>query len=713
MSTSTSQTDHRPGTAGEEAQPKRTGDDALWPAPQDPADEADTLAPTPASDGEREDSSSEVGTDEEGTGDTDHGKDRHGPVWRGLRRVEGLVEPVNLLAALAMKALMPPRLVRALRAGKPLVVVVTVPSVTWVKPVEAVIETVSGYKARCLTRISRPRLSADTDPDAQAADVIAKGRPVVAISPDQVWLAPVLGAAADHLIDVPPLDVALVTKAVTLWCGRRPRVALDPADLAGLDILDYAAALRSADTRPADIVARIRRASRARVGLPEDERVAPLDQLTGYGEARTWALQMVEVVAGVRRGEVDRSLIEGAVFHGPAGTGKTTLAKSLAQASGSVFVQGSIGQWFAESPGYLDSIVKKMSEFGRALEIAAKSNGSAVGFIDELDALPSRDRVDDRHASFWTPVITYFLILTEKLRRSGVLLLGATNNLLRVDPALLRPGRFDRQFLIGPPDEAGRAGILRGHLGADLADADLGMVARLSPGMTGAVLAGAVRAARRGAQAAGRAMTRDDLMAEIAPADPRPVAHLRAIALHEAAHAVVALRLGFPLVQVSIQAGDRHEGRTVVSITDRLPDRLALEREVIGLLAGRAADGVIGAGVSAGAATDLQSATQRLAALHVSYGLGERLSAPVDADRATLLLREDAGLAGQVEADLHRLQRVAEDLVRADRMAIQAVVEALLAQRVLAGAEVAALVEPHRPRFRIAAGRRPAMEMST
>ncbi|TXN22868.1 AAA family ATPase [Methylobacterium sp. WL9] len=650
---------------------------------------------------EAEDTSAESG----GSGTNDSGADNRRRGWRGVRKFDGLVDPTSLLAQVAVTSVLPRRVLRSLRDAKPLVVVITVPSSSWVGPVEAVVGRMSGYKAACIAKANRPRASAVPDPDIEAAEQIAEGRPAVAITPDSAWIAPLLLAAADERIDVPPLDASLVNRAIGMWCGRRPRRAIVPEDLAGLDLHDVAAALRPG-AAPAGCVARIRRASHARVGLPDGEAVTPLDRLTGYGEAHVWATRAAADIARVRRGEIKAEALEGAILYGPPGTGKSTLARSLAQAAGVVFVETSVGQWFANSPGFLDSVIKQISAFCDRLEIAARQQGCAVGFVDELDALPNRSRLDDRAASWWLPAITFCLLRFEQLRKAGVVLVAATNDLSRVDTALLRPGRFDRSFLIGPPDEAGRLGILRVHLGADLVGVDLTPALRISRGMTGAVLAGSVRAARRQAQMAGRAMTRDDLLAEIAPADSRPAAQLRAVALHESGHALVAIRLGLPVVQVSIEAGDGHGGSTIVAIRDPSPDRNAIERQVVGLLAGRAADGILGEGIDAGAASDLRDATRRLAEVHGAFGLGETLSVVVGQQDAARLLRENPAMAARVEADLSRLQLAAQDLVRANRVAVLALVEALLTRRVMTGEEVAEIAAAHKPRIRVRADHR-------
>ncbi|WP_331297261.1 AAA family ATPase [Methylobacterium hispanicum] len=473
-------------------------------------------------------------------------------------------------------------------------------------------------------------------------------------------------------------------RAIRIFTRRRIRPDLAAADLVGLTLDDLSAAMRPR-TSPAAIVARLRRTSARRGGTGLDAAVPRLETLAGYGAVGTWGRALAADLRRVRAGELDPGVLGGALLAGPPGVGKTTFVRSLARSAGVPLIATSIADWLNNGPGYLDSVVKESNSFFNNLLARAP----CIGFIDELDALPSRMKVMQR-ADWWQPIITNVLLRIDAVRAAGtgVVLLAASNFPDQVDPALRRPGRLDQTLTIGLPGETDLAAILRSHLGADLPDSDLSTAARIGLGATGADAAGWVRAARQRARSEDRSLRLDDLLDAIRPRDDRSPEFLRLIALHEAGHAVVARRLGQRVARVSMLPTGDMAGSTDIICGPSAPTAQQIDDQVIVLLAGRAADLVLGAGPHAGAVQDLRSATRLVAAKRVSLGLVGPLCSRVDPDEADRLLSYDLALADAVECDLQELLRRAVALVRADRAAICALADALLDRRVLTAHEI-------------------------
>jgi ATP-dependent Zn protease len=604
----------------------------------------------------------------------------------------------ELLAKPLLRQALEPDLLRRLKRGdSTLALVVAAPSPAWVAPLSEALKDLAVQGLRIISpseRLHRPEeqlYRAD-----EAAKALAKGVTIAGIAADPSReLSQVLLAAADATVIVPVPNAALVEQAIHAFRRKGKLVTLSARDLAGLDWMDYYAAFRPGSTRPA-IAARLVRAAGARTGVTFADDAPPLETLTGYGEARTWAEQIVREVEDRRAGRTSGAALESAIFAGPPGTGKTTLAQALAKEAGLQLVTTSVASWFSASDGHLGAVVKEQKKFFADL----RTMRPCVGFIDELDALPSRASLSgSSNGDFWAPVITGMLLGIDALRQTcpDVVLIAATNFLDRVDPALRRPGRFDRLIEIAPPDVEGLINILRTYLKAELADADLAHVAQLLLGRVGADVVQVLHSARRRARLAGRALTLDDLLTEASPPEPRSNAELKACAIHEAGHAVVAITLGRTLQGVSLQLSGESGGMTRIARPGFIPTRSVIEDTVVIGLAGRAADVVLGAGASAGAVSDLAVATRELSALHASYGLGGRLLHRTGVDDASALVRVDSRFAQRIEADLQRLLDRAIMLVTEHRAAVLAVAEALLAHRVLSGAQVQAVLEAHPP----------------
>jgi cell division protease FtsH len=375
--------------------------------------------------------------------------------------------------------------------------------------------------------------------------------------------------------------------------------------------------------------------SRAKVYVETDTKVTFRD-VAGVDEAKS---ELQEVVAFLRDpksfGRLGARIPKGVLLVGPPGTGKTLLARAVAGEAGVPYFSISGAEFVEMFVGVGAARVRDLFE-------QARKAAPCIIFIDELDAL-GRSRVSGGFAGYDEKEQTLNQLLAELDGfdpTTGVILIGATNRPEVLDPALLRPGRFDRQVLVDRPDRVGRLEILKVHVVkvriAD--DLDLDQIARLTPGFTGADLANlvneaAIIATRRNANA----VTLDDFTAAIerivaglekksrvlGPAERSRVAH------HEMGHALVASTLPGvdPVHKVSIiPRGVGALGYTMQRPTeDRfLLARQELENRIAVLMGGRAAEALVFDGeISTGASDDLQRATEIAKEMVTRYGMNE------------------------------------------------------------------------------------------
>src|SRR5262249_53350865 len=336
--------------------------------------------------------------------------------------------------------------------------------------------------------------------------------------------------------------------------------------------------------------------------------------------------ELQEVVAFLRDpksfGRLGARIPKGVLLIGPPGTGKTLLARAVAGEAGGAFFSISGSEFVEMFVGVGAARVRDLFE-------QARRAAPCIIFIDELDAL-GRSRMPGAFGRYDEKEQTLNQLLAELDGfdpSTGVILLAATNRPEVLDPALLRPGRFDRQVLVDRPDRIGRREILKVHAAkVHLAgDVDLDQIAGLTPGFTGADLANLVNeAAIVATRRKGEAVTLDDFTVAI----ERIIAGVekksrvlgpderRRVAYHEMGHALVAATLPGvdPVHKVSIiPRGVGALGYTIQRPTeDRfLLARHELENRVSVLMGGRAAEALIFDGeVSTGASDDLQRATE-------------------------------------------------------------------------------------------------------
>jgi ATP-dependent Zn protease len=227
-----------------------------------------------------------------------------------------------------------------------------------------------------------------------------------------------------------------------------------------------------------------------------------------------------------------------------------------------------------------------------------------------------------------------------------------------------------------------------------VSDDELVVLAEGTKGATGATATRWVQAACELAREAARKVRIEDLLQVMLPRDDRAEADIELAAVHEAGHAVVYRALGWRVRRVSIVAGVGNGGYAeVVNDLGTAPDRAALERLVIGALAGRAAEEVVLGCVSSGSIGDLQEATRIVASLHASFGLGETLVSAIEPDQATTSLRLDPALRQKVDQDLWRLYKKAIALVETKMAMVRNLAAVLKSERWLTQARIDALTD--------------------
>ena len=434
------------------------------------------------------------------------------------------------------------------------------------------------------------------------------------------------------------------------------------------------------------------------------------DDIAGVQDARLELEEVVEFLRDPKKfAALGARVPRGVLLHGPPGTGKTLLAKAVAHESGANF--------YAQSAaGFVEMFAGLGAARVRRLFRIARKNEPAIIFIDELDAVGSHRGQGLNGEKDQT--LNQLLIEMDGFSSSDRLVVIAASNLLdRLDSALLRPGRFDRQIYVSPPDVVSREQILRVHVrDKPVADVDLGIVARQTSGLTGADLANicneaAIHAARREASE----ITNEDfdsaLERVIAGTQSRRVLteqEKEVVAYHEAGHALCAELL--PAVdrvhRVSIVPRGSALGYTLnFPDEDRyLKSRDELIDQMTMLLGGRAAEQLVFGSITTGAYDDLRRASDIASAMIADYAMGTTVAvtgrrAPSDerVSEQTLRLRDE-----EREELLHAARSAATRMLTLNRRTLDELAAELRSQEVLerpAIERIVANAAPPRPRL--------------
>ncbi len=353
--------------------------------------------------------------------------------------------------------------------------------------------------------------------------------------------------------------------------------------------------------------------------------------IAGAEEAKEELLEIIDFLRYPKRFErLGAHVPKGVLLYGPPGTGKTLLAKAAANESGAKFYSQSASAFVEMFAGLGAARIRKLFE-------EARKHAPSIVFIDELDAVGAA-RTGHGFNREQDQTLNQLLVELDGFAPSDrVVVMGASNRLQNLDPALLRPGRFDRQMLVGPPDLAGREAILQVHTrGKPLAaDVDLPLIARQTGGLTGADLANvaneaAIFAGRREAQYVSHADFDGAIERVVAGLQQRKVLtdkERRILAYHEAGHALMSYLMGdvSPIQKVTIVSRGSALGYTLnLPAEDRY---MQTKEELVDMmkicLAGRAAEQIVFGRVTNGAASDLEKATEIARSMVFEWGMSE------------------------------------------------------------------------------------------
>jgi cell division protease FtsH len=422
---------------------------------------------------------------------------------------------------------------------------------------------------------------------------------------------------------------------------------------------------------------------------PASNQSVSFADIAGVDEAKAELAELVEFLRDPRPFQaLGAKVPKGVLLHGPPGTGKTLLAKAVAHESGA--------QFFAQSAA---SFVEMFAGLGaariRRLFAIARKHEPAIIFIDELDAVGGRRGADISGEKDQT--LNQLLVEMDGFAGSGrVVVIAASNLLEKLDPALLRPGRFDRQVFVVPPDVKGREGVLEVHTrGKPLEDVDLGLVAQQTSGLTGADLANicneaAIFATRRGGATIRIADFDSAIERVIAGVQSRRVLNAhekRVVAFHEAGHALCGELL--PSVdrvhRISIVPRGQALGYTLnLPAEDRyLKTREELLDYMTVLLGGRVAEQIAFGAITTGASDDLKRVASIAHSMVHDFamgtaGLGRSPDGDVRLSESTLRIRDE-----ERQDLIEEARRAAQALIASHRRQLDALAHELLEHEVL------------------------------
>ena len=436
--------------------------------------------------------------------------------------------------------------------------------------------------------------------------------------------------------------------------------------------------------------------------------------VAGAEEEKQELVEVVEFLKDPKRfTKLGARIPAGVLLEGPPGTGKTLLAKAVAGEAGVPFFTMSGSEFVEMFVGVGASRVRDLFE-------NAKKNAPAIIFIDEIDAVGRQRGAglggghDEREQT-----LNQLLVEMDGFEgNEGVIVIAATNRSDVLDPALLRPGRFDRQILVGNPDVKGREQILQVHARNKKleTEVDLKVVAQQTPGFSGAELENLLNEA---ALVAARFDHKAITQADIAEAHDRVIAgpakkdrviseqQRRTVAYHEAGHTIIGMVLSDARIvhKVTIVPRGRAGGYAVMLPREDayIVTRKELYDQMVGLLGGRAAEEIVFNTQSTGASNDFQQATKIARSMVTEYGMSDRLGPVQYEGNHTVFVGRDYGqkpaysdqVAYEIDNEVRQLLNQAHEeahrIINEHREQLNLIAEKLLEVETLEAAQIESL----------------------
>ena len=457
--------------------------------------------------------------------------------------------------------------------------------------------------------------------------------------------------------------------------------------------------------------------ARTVLGVPDGKKVT-FDDVAGADEEKQELQEVVDFLRDPEKfKQIGARIPHGMLLVGPPGTGKTLLARAVAGEADVQFLSISGSDFVEMYVGVGASRVRDLFD-------QAKKMAPAIIFIDEIDAV-GRKRGSGLGGGHDEKEQTLNQLLVEMdgfARNEGIIVLAATNRPDILDPALLRPGRFDRQIHVGRPDVKGREEILKVHARNKKLDGsvDLKTVARVTPGFTGADLSNllneaAIMAARENRPVLNMDDLNEAMMKVMAGPEKRSRVRLerdlKLTAIHEAGHAVAMHNLPThdPVRQISIIPRGNALG-----LTWSMPNedsthltRNEMYEQIVGLLGGRVAEALFVGDISTGASNDIDRASKLARDMVARYGMCEKLGTVSylsdgevfigrDYEKTKIYSEKVAGVIDdEVKLLMDRAYRDCEKILSEDAEKLHKVVDFLLKHETMSGSQFAAVMAGH------------------